>query len=68
VPRDKLSPEPITSPLKKKSRNTFGSPVNDSKENEEWTCSNEIGGRGGEKLEATTTQGSIKEKPEPNLD
>ncbi len=68
MPRDKLSPEPITSPLKKKSRTTFGSPVNDSENNEKWTCSDEIGGRGGEKLEATTTQGNIKEELKPNLD
>jgi hypothetical protein len=46
-----LSPEPITSPPGKKSRTTFGSPVNDSNEDEEQTCSNEIIGRGGEKLD-----------------
>jgi hypothetical protein len=34
---------------------TFGSLVNDSKEDEERTCSNEIGGKGGEELDATTT-------------
>jgi hypothetical protein len=68
TPRDKLSPKPITSPLRKKSRTTFGSLINDSKEDEERTCSNKIRSRGGKKLEATTTQGGIKEKTKPNLD
>lgn len=47
---------------------TFGSLVNDSKEDEEQTCSNEIGGKGGEELDATTTQDNIEEELEPNLD
>ncbi len=47
---------------------TFGSLVNDSKEDEERTCSNEIGGKGGEELDATTTQDNIEEELEPNLD
>jgi hypothetical protein len=34
TPRDKLSLETITSPLKKKSKITFGSSVNDSKKDE----------------------------------
>ncbi len=46
---------------------TFGSPVNDSRVDEDWTCSDEIRSRGGEKLEATTMQGSIEEEHEPNL-
>jgi hypothetical protein len=68
MPRDKLNLEPFTSPPRKKSRNTFGSLVNDSEKDEEGTCSNEIGSRGGEKLEAITTQSNIEEEPEPNLD
>jgi len=31
-------------------------------------CSNEVGGGGGEELDATTTQNNIKEEPKPNLD
>jgi hypothetical protein len=31
TPRDKLSPELVTSPLRKKSRTTFRSPINYSK-------------------------------------
>jgi hypothetical protein len=42
--------------------------VNDSKEDEKQICSNEIGGKGGEELEATTMQSNIKEEPKPNLD
>jgi len=42
--------------------------VNDLEENGERTCSNEIGGRGGEELDATSTQGNIEEEAEPNLD
>jgi hypothetical protein len=34
TPRDKLSPELVTSPLKKKSKITFGLLVNDSKEDD----------------------------------
>ncbi len=60
--------EPITTPPRKKSKTTFGSPVNDLEEDEEWTCLDEIGSRGGKKLEARTTQGNIEEEPEPNLD
>jgi len=55
MPRDKLSPKPITSPLRKKSRITFGSPVNDLENDGKQTCSDEIGGRGGKELEVTTT-------------
>ncbi len=43
-------------------------PINDFKEDEERTCSDDIGGGGGEELDVTTTQGNIEEKPEPNLD
>jgi hypothetical protein len=63
-----LPTHPLMLLLRKKSRTTFGSLVVDLKEDEEWTCSDEIGVGGGEKLYATTTQGSIKEKPKPNLD
>jgi len=65
TPRDKLSLQLVRSPLRNKSKTTFGSPVNDSKEDEERTCLNEIeiGGRGGEKLNATTMQGNIEEEP-----
>lgn len=65
--RDKWSPKLVTSPLRKKSRTIFGSLVNDLEEDEEQTCSNEIGGRGGEKFDATTTQDNIEEELEPNL-
>jgi hypothetical protein len=43
--KDKLSIEPVTSPLRKKSRTTFGSLVNDSEEDEERTYSDETRGR-----------------------
>jgi hypothetical protein len=46
-----LNPEHVTSQLRKKSRTTFGSSINDSKEDEEQTCSNETRGRGGENLD-----------------
>jgi hypothetical protein len=68
TPRDRLSPEPVTWPPRKKSRIFFGSQVVDSKEDEEQTCSDEIGGGGGEQLYAIATYGNIKEEPEPNLD
>jgi hypothetical protein len=64
--RDKLSPKHVTSPPKKKFRTTFRSSVVDSKENEEQTYLDEIGGRGG-KLNAIATQSNIEEKLEPNL-
>ncbi len=67
TPNDKLNLEPVTSPLRKKSRTIFGSSVNDSKEDEEWTYSYEIRGGGGNELDGTTTQGSIEEELEPNL-
>ncbi len=66
--RDMLSLEPVTSPPRMKSRTIFGSLVNDSEEDEKWTSSNEIRGRGGEELDATTTQDNIEEELEPNLD
>jgi hypothetical protein len=66
--RDRLSLEPIASPPRKKSRTTFGSPVNDSKEDEERTCLDEIRGRGGEEFDAITTHGKFEEKLESNLD
>ncbi len=68
TPRDKLSLETITSPLKKKSKITFGSSVNDSKKDEKWICLHEIGGRGGKELDVIATHDNIKEEPEPNLD
>ncbi len=52
----------------KKFITTFKSQVIDSKENEEWNCSNEMGGEGGEKLKATTIQNNLEEEPKPNLD
>jgi hypothetical protein len=68
MPNDRLSLQPVTSPPRKKSRSTFGSPDNDLEEDEKQTCSNEIRGKGREQLEATIMQGNIKEKPKPNLD
>ncbi len=55
TPRDMLSLEPITSPQRKKSKTTFKSLVNDLEKDEERTCSYEIRGGGGKKLNATTT-------------
>jgi hypothetical protein len=55
TPRDRLNLEPITSPPQKKVTTTFGSPVSDLEEDEERTYSNEIRGRGGDELDATTT-------------
>jgi hypothetical protein len=52
--RDRLDHEHVTSPLRNKSITTFKSHV-DLEEDEERTCSNEIGGGGGKKLYATTT-------------
>jgi hypothetical protein len=54
TPKDMLSLEPVTSPPRKKSKTTFGSMVNGSKEDEEQTCSNEIGGKRGEEINVTT--------------
>jgi hypothetical protein len=56
-----LSIEPITSSLRKKSRTTFGSLIVDSKEDEERTYSDEIGGGAREELNAIATQDIIKE-------
>jgi hypothetical protein len=44
TPRDMLSLELVTSPLRKKSKTTFESLVNDSKKDEEQTYLGEIGG------------------------
>jgi hypothetical protein len=66
--RDMLGPKLVTSPPRKKFITIFGSPINDSEEDEKQTCSNEIGGRGGEELDATTTQDNTEEELEPNLD
>jgi hypothetical protein len=52
TPRDRLNPKLVTSPPRKKSMTTFGSLVNDSEEDKERICSNEIVGRGGEELDA----------------
>jgi hypothetical protein len=43
------------------------SQVIDSEEAEEQTCSDKMGGGGGEKLQAIITQGNMEEKFEPNL-
>jgi hypothetical protein len=56
-----LSLESVTSSPRKKSRTTFGSLIIDSKEDEEQTYSNEIGGGAREELNAITTQDIIKE-------
>jgi hypothetical protein len=60
--------ELVTSWPRKKSRTTFGSSVNDSKEDEEQTYLDEIGGGGGKELNATITHANIEEEPEPSLD
>jgi hypothetical protein len=67
TPRDRLSRKPITSPLRKKSRTTFRSPIVDLEEDGEQTCSNEIGGGGGEFF-CNNYISNIKEKLKPNLD
>ncbi len=68
TPRDRLSHELVTLLPWKKSKTTSRSRVNDLEEDEERTYSNEIGGRGGKKLDAIAMQGSIEEEPKPNLD
>jgi hypothetical protein len=68
TPRDQLCLERITSPPRKKSKTIFGSLINDSEEDGENTCLDEIKGRGGEDIKAIATQASIEEEPEPNLD
>jgi hypothetical protein len=55
TPRDRLSPEHVTSPPRKKSITTFRSSINDLEKDEKQTCSNEIGGGGGEELNAKAT-------------
>jgi hypothetical protein len=55
TPRDKLSFKLVTSPPRKKSITTFGSPVINSKEDEEQTCSDDIRVGGGEELYVTST-------------
>jgi hypothetical protein len=54
TPRDRLSPKLVTSPPRKKFKITFESPIVDSKEDEEQTCSDEIGS-GGREIYATIT-------------
>jgi len=56
-----LSLEPIISPLKKYSITTFMSHVINSKEDEEQTYSNGIGGGGGNKLQVVVIRGNLKE-------
>jgi hypothetical protein len=55
TPKDMLNPEHVTSLPRKKSRTTFRSHVINLEEDEERTCSSEIGGGGGKKLYVTTT-------------
>jgi hypothetical protein len=45
IPRDMLSHEPVTSPLIKKYRTIFESPINDLEKDEKRTYLDEIGGR-----------------------
>jgi len=68
TPRDKLSLQLVTSPPRKKSKTTFGSPVNDSKEDEERTCLDESGGRGGEISMQQLCKGTLRKNLKPNLD
>jgi hypothetical protein len=56
-----LSLEPVTSSPRKKSRTIFESLIVDSKEDEERTYSDEIGGGGGEEFNVIATQDIIKE-------
>ncbi len=65
---DMLSLKLVTSPPRKKSKIIFGSPINDSKDDEEQICPNNIEGKGGEKLDAIATQSIIEEEFKPNLD
>ncbi len=68
IPRDMLSLKLVASPPWKKSMTNFGWSIIDSEKDEARTYSHEIGGRGGEKLDATIMQSNIKEEPKPNLD
>jgi hypothetical protein len=68
TPRDRLSLEHVISLPRNKSRTIFGSPVNDSKEDEKQTCLDEIIGGGEKKLDATATKGNNEKEHEPNLD
>jgi hypothetical protein len=60
TPRDKLSPEHVTSPRRKRSRTTFGTLANDLEEDE-------IGGKGRQEFDVISTQGSIEKETRPNL-
>jgi hypothetical protein len=51
TPRDMLSPKPITSPIRKKYKTTFRSPIIDLKEDEERTCLDGVGGGGGKEFQ-----------------
>ncbi len=66
TPNDRLSLEPINSPLKR----SLGlqSSVVDSKEDEELTCLDEIGGGRREEFNTIITLSSMEEEPKPNLD
>ncbi len=66
--RDRLNPELVTSPPRNKYRIFFRSQVVELEDDEEQTCSNEIGGGGQKEFYVIATQGNIEEEPEPNLD
>jgi hypothetical protein len=68
TPWARLSPKRVTSPPRKKLKTTFKSQVVDSKEDEERTCLDKMGGGDGKKLQAIATQGNLEEESEPNLD
>lgn len=51
--RNKLSPKPITSPLRKKSKIIFRSQIVDSKEDEEQTYLHKMGGVDCEEFQTT---------------
>jgi hypothetical protein len=66
--KGQVKPKTCYLTTKKKVHDYFRSLVNDLKEDEERTCSDEIKGKGKKNLNVTATQGIIKEEREPNLD
>lgn len=68
TPYDKLSTEPINSPPKNKFRTILKVLIVDSKEDEERTYSNKMGGGDSEEFEAIAMWDNLEEEPKPNLD
>ncbi len=68
APRDRLNLAPVASLLRNKFKTIFGSPIVNSKKDDEQTCLYDIGGGGKEEFNAIATLGNIEEKLKPNLD